>query len=157
MKFYLKQTSLFKNNFEIRNEDEELVYLVKGNVGGFVGLRSSIHDAKDDSELATIRQRFSQYKFDIKKGDQLLATVKKKWLALRTTCEIDGVDWQMTGKFLKRREYDIVDKQGQAVARVSQNLSFKDSFEVDIANISLDPVLVLGVVLSLDAVIDQSK
>lgn len=156
MKYFLKQTAVFKNNFDITDENDQLVYTVKGNVGGLVGLRSSICSADGETELVTIKQRFSQYKFDIKQNEYIVATVKKQWLSVKGKYIIEGLDWEMVGSSFIKHEYSIVNRNGDPIATLyKQGLTLNDKFAVDIIDSTENPALIFAVILALDAIIDQ--
>lgn len=156
MKYFLKQTAVFKNNFDITDENDQLVYTVKGNVGGLVSLRSSICSADGETELITIKQRFSQYKFDIKQNEYIVATVKKQWLSVKGKYIIEGLDWEMVGSSFIKHEYSIVNRNGDSIATLyKQGLTLNDKFAVDIIDSTEKPALIFAVILALDAIIDQ--
>lgn len=156
MKLYMTQdTGTLKNNFSIYNEAEELLYRIKGNVGMWTGTRSYIYNADETQELAFIKQRFSQYKWDVIIDGQTVATISKKWFSPRSKYKIAGLDWGVTGRLLFH-EYTITDKEGQTVAQLHKKaFRLSDSFEIDMADNQNNPIIVLGVVTAIDAAIGQ--
>lgn len=152
--FLIQQTTLLKNNFEISDEFGQLLLKTEGNVGGLVGLRNKVYDATTNQEIAFIKQRFGQYKFDIFQNEKLVATVKKSWLSLGKRYIVDGINWEVKGQLVKH-QYTIAEKNGTIIAECKKSFSFKDKFEVSIIKDSQDPILVFLVIIALDSIINQ--
>lgn len=156
MKFYLKQKSLLKNNFEITDVNEQIVYRTDANIGGLVGLRSKILDANTSEELAFVKQRFGRYVYDIYQNEVVVATIKKRWFSAKGRYIIEGLNWEMKGTKLLSHSYILTDNNGIDIAEFNKKrLAINDSFELDIHDESQNISLVLAVIIAFDSIIDQ--
>ncbi|MET3557328.1 uncharacterized protein YxjI [Streptococcus rupicaprae] len=158
MKLYMTQDKgTLKNNFTIYNESEELLYRVKGNIGMFTGTRSSIYNSDETQEVAFIKQRFAQYKWDVIIGGQTVATISKKWFSPRSKYKVEILDWQITGRLLFH-DYKITDNRDNMIAQLQKKaFRLSDSFEISLDNPEQDALLVVAVVVAIDAAIGQTS
>lgn len=157
MALYMTQEGVLNNSFSVYNDAEELVYSIKGNIGMFTGTRSHLYDATGTKELAFIKQRFAQYKWDVIIDGQVVATVVKKWFSPKSKYRIEGINWQATGRLLFH-EYTITDQAGAPVAELHKKaFRMTDSFEVALAEETpQQEILVLAVIVAIDAAIGQA-
>lgn len=155
MKLYMKQTALLKQEFDIFNENQEMLYKVKGNIG-FLGRKSHIFDANGEKELAFIKQRPNTWKFDIKINDEIVATVKRKLLSLTTKIQIEPLNWTVKGKFqLVERNYTLTNAENVTIANLKKAIGFSDTFEVEVLDSKIDSLLITGIVMAIDSILDQ--
>lgn len=155
MKLYMKQTAVLKQEFDISNENDEILYKVKGNIG-FWGRKSHIYDGKGERELAFIKQRPNTWKFDVKINDEVVATVKKKLFSFTTKIDIEPLNWTVKGKFkLFERNYTLTDGDNVNIANIKKSLSLTDAFEVDVLDEKTDILLIISIVMAIDSILDQ--
>lgn len=141
--------SLVKHALDIYDEAETLVYKVRSKNLMF-GAKSSITDASDN-ELAQIKQRVGlTYNYDIFKGDDKIANIKKKTVSVTPKFTISGLDWKLEGKFLTR-QYTIKGEAGQMIAEIGkQGLLQGGGYECDIVDPTADPLIVVALVSAID-------
>jgi uncharacterized protein YxjI len=151
---YLMRQKLFSwgDDFFVKDEDGREVFLVDGKAFSF-GDQLSFQDLAGN-ELAFIKQRLLSWgpTYEIYKGDQLYAVVKKElftFFKCRFTVDVLGpADMEAEGDFLDH-EY-VFSREGSAVAEVSKQwFSWADSYGVDIAE-GEDEVLMLASTVVID-------
>jgi len=161
MRYVMRQKLLsLADNFTIKNEQEQDVFLVKGKVFSF-GDKLSFQDLAGN-ELVFIDQRLLNWSptYELWKGDQLLAVVKRELFSFihhRFTVDVPGPnDLEAEGDFLDH-EYTI-SRGGSVVATVSKRwFSWADTYGIEIAD-GEDDVLVLATAVVVDMVChDHSK
>jgi uncharacterized protein YxjI len=142
------------DNFTIKNEQEQDVFLVKGKVFSF-GDKLSFQDLAGN-ELVFIDQRLLNWSptYELWKGDELLAVVKRELFSFihhRFTVDVPGPnDLEAEGDFLDH-EYTI-SRGGSVVATVSKRwFSWADTYGIEIAD-GEDDVLVLATAVVVDMV-----
>ena len=111
MRYVMRQKLLsLADNFTIKNEQEQDVFLVKGKVFSF-GDKLSFQDLAGN-ELVFIDQRLLNWSptYELWKGDELLAVVKRELFSFihhRFTVDVPGPnDLEAEGDFLDH-EYTI--------------------------------------------------
>ena len=155
MRYVMRQKLLsLADNFTIKNEQEQDVFLVKGKVFSF-GDKLSFQDLAGN-ELVFIDQRLLNWSptYELWKGDELLAVVKRELFSFihhRFTVDVPGPnDLEAEGDFLDH-EYTI-SRGGSVVATVSKRwFSWADTYGIEIAD-SEDDVLVLATAVVVDMV-----
>jgi uncharacterized protein YxjI len=155
MRYVMRQKLLsLADNFTIKNEQEQDVFLVKGKVFSF-GDKLSFQDLAGN-ELVFIDQRLLNWSptYELWKGDELLAVVKRELFSFihhRFTVDVPGPnDLEAEGDFLDH-EYTI-SRGGSVAATVSKRwFSFADTYGIEIAN-GEDDVLVLATAVVVDMV-----
>jgi uncharacterized protein YxjI len=155
MRYVMRQKLLsLADNFTIKNEQEQDVFLVKGKVFSF-GDKLSFQDLAGN-ELVFIDQRLLNWSptYELWKGDELLAVVKRELFSFihhRFTVDVPGPnDLEAEGDFLDH-EYTI-SRGGSVVATVSKRwFSFADTYGIEIAD-GEDDVLVLATAVVVDMV-----
>ena len=161
MRYVMRQKLLsLADNFTIKNEQEQDVFLVKGKVFSF-GDKLSFQDLAG-TELVFIDQRLLNWSptYELWKGDKLLAVVKRELFSFihhRFTVDVPGPnDLEAEGDFLDH-EYTI-SRGGSVVATVSKRwFSWADTYGIEIAD-GEDDVLVLATAVVVDMVChDDSK
>ena len=155
MRYVMRQKLLsLADNFTIKNEQEQDVFLVKGKVFSF-GDKLSFQDLAGN-ELVFIDQRLLNWSptYELWKGDELLAVVKRELFSFihhRFTVDVPGPnDLEAEGDFLDH-EYTI-SRGGSVVATVSKRwFSWADTYGIEIADTE-DDVLVLATAVVVDMV-----
>jgi uncharacterized protein YxjI len=155
MRYVMRQKLLsLADNFTIKSEQEQDVFLVKGKVFSF-GDKLSFQDLAGN-ELVFIDQRLLNWSptYELWKGDELLAVVKRELFSFihhRFTVDVPGPnDLEAEGDFLDH-EYTI-SRGGSVVATVSKRwFSFADTYGIEIAA-GEDDVLVLATAVVVDMV-----
>ena len=155
MRYVMRQKLLsLADNFTIKNEQEQDVFLVKGKVFSF-GDKLSFQDLAGN-ELVFIDQRLLNWSptYELWKGGELLAVVKRELFSFihhRFTVDVPGPnDLEAEGDFLDH-EYTI-SRGGSVVATVSKRwFSWADTYGIEIAD-GEDDVLVLATAVVADMV-----
>jgi len=155
MRYVMRQKLLsLADNFTIKNEQEQDVFLVKGKVFSF-GDKLSFQDLAGN-ELVFIDQRLLNWSptYELWKGEELLAVVKRELFSFihhRFTVDVPGPnDLEAEGDFLDH-EYTI-SRGGSVVATVSKRwFSWADTYGIEIAD-GEDDVLVLATAVVVDMV-----
>jgi len=155
MRYVMRQKLLsLADNFTIKNEQEQDVFLVKGKLFSF-GDKLSFQDLAGN-ELVFIDQRLLNWSptYELWKGDELLAVVKRELFSFihhRFTVDVPGPnDLEAEGDFLDH-EYTI-SRGGSVVATVSKRwFSWADTYGIEVAD-GEDDVLVLATAVVVDMV-----
>lgn len=147
------------DDFRIKYEDGRDAFVVDGKLWS-IGDKLSLQDLAGN-ELAVIRQRLITLSptYEIYRGDQLYATVKKALFTLfRASFAIDVPgpdDLEAQGDFLDH-EYSFR-RGGREVAHVSKRwLSFADTYGVEIAD-GEDDLLILACAVVIDLVAHDQR
>ena len=161
MRYVMRQKLLsLADNFTIKNEQEQDVFLVKGKVFSF-GDKLSFQDLAGN-ELVFIDQRLLNWSptYELWKQGELLAVVKRELFSFihhRFTVDVPGPnDLEAEGDFLDH-EY-MITRGGSVVATVSKRwFSWTDTYGVEVAD-GEDDVLLLATAVVVDMVChDDSK
>ena len=153
MRYVMRQKLLsLADNFTIKNEQEQDVFLVKGKLFSF-GDKLSFQDLAGH-ELAFIRQKLFSWgpTYEIYRNGVLAAIVKKELFTFfncKFTVDVEGPDdLQASGNFTDH-EYAF-ERGGRTVATVSKQwFSWSDTYGVDIAD-GEDDVLILASTVVID-------
>jgi uncharacterized protein YxjI len=142
------------DNFTIKNEQEQDVFLVKGKLFSF-GDKLSFQDLAGN-ELVFIDQRLLNWSptYELWKGKELLAVVKRELFSFihhRFTVDVPGPnDLEAEGDFLDH-EYTIT-RGGSVAATVSKRwFSWTDTYGIEVADRE-DDVLLLATAVVVDMV-----
>ena len=161
MRYVMRQKLLsLADNFTIKNEQEQDVFLVKGKLFSF-GDKLSFQDLAGN-ELVYIDQRLLNWSptYELWKQGELLAVVKRELFSFihhRFTVDVPGPnDLEAEGDFLDH-EYTIT-RGDSVVATVSKRwFSWTDTYGIEVAD-GEDDVLVLATAVVVDMVChDDSK
>jgi len=155
MRYVMRQKLLsLADNFTIKNEQEQDVFLVKGKLFSF-GDKLSFQDLAGN-ELVFIDQRLLNWSptYELWKGAELLAVVKRELFSFihhRFTVDVPGPnDLEAEGDFLDH-EY-MITRGGSVVATVSKRwFSWADTYGIEVAD-GEDDVLVLATAVVVDMV-----
>jgi len=161
MRYVMRQKLLsLADNFTIKNEQEQDVFLVKGKLFSF-GDKLSFQDLAGN-ELVFIDQRLLNWSptYELWRQAELLAVVKRELFSFihhRFTVDVPGPnDLEAEGDFLDH-EYTIM-RGGSVVATVSKRwYSWADTYGIEVAD-GEDDVLLLATAVVVDMVChDDSK
>lgn len=158
MKYIIKQKIFsLRTGFYIKNEFEEDVYSIKGEVFS-LGKKLRLYDL-EDRELVYIEQEIFNFLpvYNIYVDGEVLAKVKKKFALFRTefSIESNGREYTLEGDFLSH-EYRIL-SQNREIANISKEwFTFSDTYGVDIAEGESDP-FILALVIVLDQVCHEGR
>ncbi len=155
MRYLMKQKVFcFGDDFAIKNEAGEDVYLVDGKAFSF-GKKLSFQDL-NGNELAFIRQKLLAWgpTYEIYRAGELAAVVKKELFTFsrcQFTVDVPGPDdYEAQGSFMDM-EYTFT-CGGATVAEVSKRwFAFSDTYGVDITD-GADDVLILASTVVIDMV-----
>jgi uncharacterized protein YxjI len=153
MRYVLRQKIFsFGDDFTIKDEQNQDRYFVDGKAIS-IGDRLVIEDMQGN-QLIHIKQKVLSFgkTYEISRGDQKIATVKKKHFTLfRDVFDVEDAaagDLDAEGDFFDR-EYRFT-RDGKTIARVSkQFFSFSDTYGIDI-NQGEDDVMLLAVAVVID-------
>jgi len=147
------------DDFVIKNEAGEDAFLVDGRAFSF-GDKLSFQDLHGD-ELAFIRQRVLSWgpTYEITRGGQLLAVVKKElftFFRCKFTVDVSGPDdLEAEGDFMDM-EYTF-QRGGRTIAEVSRRwFAWSDTYGVNVAA-GEDDVLILASTVVIDMVCHDDK
>ena len=160
MRYRMKQDFFsWGPDFTIEDANGNDAFIVDGE-GFSIGNQLALKD-RDGHELAFIRQRLLSWgpKYEISKGDRIVAVVSKELLTLFScsfTVDVPGPeDLQAEGDFLDL-EYEF-QRGDRKVATVSKRFfSISDSYGIDIAE-GEDDVLILASAVVIDMACHQDK
>ena len=160
MRYVMKQKLFcWGDDFLIKNEAGADVFFVDGRALS-LGNKLSFQDLKGN-ELAFIRQKLLSWgpTYEITRGDELLAVVKKHLFTLfrcQFTVDVPGPDdLEAQGSFLDL-EYTFT-RGGRTVAAVSKQwFAWKDTYGVDVAQ-GEDDVLILASTVVIDMICHDDK
>ena len=152
MQFRLNSKPLsFGSNYQIRNEKDELAYVVRGKILSF-GHDLTLETAQG-VEVARIKQELFNFMptFEMYLGEKPFATISKKfnWFKKRFLLDIPGPnDYEIEGN-IWNYEYEFRRQQG-VVATVSRKMfSITGVYGVNIVK-EEDPISILAAVVVID-------
>lgn len=153
MRYIMKQKLFsFGDKFAIRNEKDEDVFFVNGEVFS-LGHKLSFEDPQGN-ELLYISQKLLSFQptYELYRGDQHVATIQKELFTFfKCTFDIhidDKGDLSAEGN-LSDHEYTF-NRDGEAIAQVSKQwFSWADTYGVEIAD-GEDPLLILASTVVID-------
>jgi uncharacterized protein YxjI len=153
MRYIMKQKLFsFGDKFAIRNEKDEDVFFVNGEVFS-LGHKLSFEDPQGN-ELLFISQKVLSFgpTYELYRGNQHVATIKKELFTFfQCTFDIhidDKGDLSAEGN-LSDHEYTFT-RDGEAIAQVSKQwFSWADTYGVEIAD-GEDPLLILASTVVID-------
>lgn len=158
MKYIIKQ-KLFslRTGFNIKNEFEEDVYSIKGEVFS-LGKKLRLYDL-EGNELVYIEQELFNFLpvYKIYMDGEVKAKVKKKFTLFRTEfyIESNGKEYTLEGDFLAH-EYRIL-SQHSDIANISKEwFTFADTYGVEISDVESHP-FILALVIVLDQACHEGR
>ena len=156
MKLYLKQKVFsWKDKSTIKDENGDDKYFVEGKVLS-IGKKLTVFDT-NQNEVAFIRQKVATImpKFFVEINGEQVAQIVKKFTLLKPKYVVEGPGWTIQGNF-SAHDYSINDGEKQIAVIHKQWMTWGDTFEIDIAD-EKDEIIILGVVLAIDAVMDDAE
>lgn len=108
-------------------------------------------------EVAFIRQELLSFlpTYNVFCGDRQVATIKKEFSFLFPRYSIEGLGWQIEGRFMAH-EYEIT-KAGRPIVSISKEwMTWGDSYELDITD-PADELIALAVVLTIDCIVEAQN
>lgn len=148
-------TLLFKQRFfswfdsyDIYNASGETVYTVKGQLSW--GHCLKIFDAAG-AEVGTPQERVLTFlpKFEMYLGETYIGRISKEFSLFTPKFDIDCNGWHIEGDFFEW-DYRIMGAAGRRVATVSKQLSWTDTYVIDVDD-PQDALCALMLVLAIDA------
>lgn len=159
MKLYMKQRVFsFTQDFDIYDENQQSVYNVRGEFLTF-GRRLHVYDSRSNKEVAFIRQKLLTLmpKFEVFAYDSQIALIEKRFTFFKPKYEIKELGWSVKGDVFAH-DYTLYDKNNRMIARIHKKFfSWSDTFEIAIVDSKVDPVYVVAIVLTIDAVMDAAQ
>lgn len=157
MKFYVKQKFFsLTQDFNVWDEQGKVAYSVKGE-WTFFRRRCRMVDETLKQTVADIKQKNFWWLpvFEVATSQQKVRIQRKlQWLT-RGYRLSNG--WQVQGK-LGSFSFEIVDKKGQRIAKVSRKLfAMTDTFEIDVPMADVDIPLVIATLIVIDTDLDASE
>lgn len=160
MRYVMKQHWLgFADRFTVRDADGQDAFYVRGKVLSF-GDKLTLTDAAGN-DVAVIDQKLLRFgpTYEIHRGGELAAVVKKKLFTLfktRFTVDVPGPDdLEAVGNFLDH-EYAF-NRGGREVARVSKRwFSWNDTYGIDVGE-GEDDALIVAAAVVIDLVAHDDK
>jgi uncharacterized protein YxjI len=159
MRYVLRQKLFsWSDSYVIRNENDDPVYQVKGEVFS-LGKKLSFQDM-EGRELVFVRQRLLTLrpKYEISRDGETLAVVEKAWTFFKCRFSVDVPgpdDYEAAGDFMDH-EYEF-EQYGETAATISKKwFSWTDSYGVDIAA-GHDEVMLLACAVVIDAICHDGK
>lgn len=156
MKLYIKQQVFsWKDKFNVKDEQGNDIYYVEGEIA----FTHKLHIFNmDNEEVAFVRQEFFAllHKYYVEIDGEEVAEIQRKLSLFTPKYEINGLGWSIEGELFEH-DYTILDENGGVIAEISKEwFTWGDSYELDIAD-SVDPVIVLAVVIAIDAVLADQQ
>jgi len=156
MKLYIKEKVFsWGDKFTVKDEYGNDKYFVQGEVLSF-GKKLHVYDVAGN-EVAFIKQEVWSFlpRYYVFRGNQQIAEIKKEFSFLFPRYSIEGLGWQIEGKFMLH-DYEIT-QNGRNIVTISKEwMTWGDSYELDIANPE-DEIVALAVVLTIDCVVEAAS
>ena len=149
MKLLFKQRFFsWFDSYDIYNEAGETVYTVRGQLSW--GHCLKIFDAHD-REIGTVKERIFTFlpQFEMYLGDRYVGCIRKEFTFFKPKFNIDCNGWSIDGDWFEW-DYQIRTATGECVATVSKELSWTDTYVIDV-NDPADALCALMLVLAIDA------
>ena len=149
MKLLFKQRFFsWFDSYDIYNEAGETVYTVRGQLSW--GHCLKIFDAHD-REIGTVKERIFTFlpQFEMYLGDRYVGCIRKEFTFFKPKFNIDCNGWSIDGDWFEW-DYQIRAATGECVATVSKELSWTDTYVIDV-NDPADALCALMLVLAIDA------
>ncbi len=156
MKLYIKEKVFsWGDKFTVKDEYGCDKYVVEGEVFSW-GKKLHVWDLSG-REVAFIKQEVWSFmpRFYVFCGDRQVAEIKKEFTFLFPKYSIEGLGWEIDGKFMAH-DFEIC-KDGQRIVTITKAwMTWGDSYELDIAD-PQDEIVALAVVLTIDCVMESNS
>ena len=149
MRLLFKQRFTFGlDAYDIYNEAGETAFTVRSRFA--FGRKLEIYDRSDYHVGTLIGKVFTFLPtFEMYLGDNYVGSIQKKMTFFRPEFIIDCNGWQVRGNFWEW-DYNIVDSTGRAIATITKEPAWMDTYVLDIYD-DADALAVLMMVIAIDA------
>lgn len=156
MKLYIKQNIFsWRDRFAVYDDHGNDRFYVEGELFS-LGKKLHVYD-RSGAEVAYIKQELLNWlpKFTLYRNDGTTAQIRREFSFFHPRYAIDGPGWEATGGFWEH-DYEIT-QGSRVIASIHKEwMSWGDSYEIDILD-SVDPILALGIVLTIDFCMDTQE
>ena len=156
MKLYIEQKVFsWRDKFNVYDENGGVKYYVEGEIFTW-GKKLHVYDCFSH-EVAYIEQEVLHFlpTYNIFVNGAPAARIIKEFSFFRPRYSIEELNWEIVGSFWLH-DYSITENGRPIVTIEKEWMTWGDCYEVDISEPSRE-LLALGVVLTIDCVIDQSN
>ena len=149
MKLLFKQRFSFGfDKYDILNENEEVVFTVKGRFS--FGRKLEIYDRGGNLVGTLIGKVFTFLPtFEMYIGDRFAGVIQKELTFMRPRFIVDYNGWSVEGDFLEW-DYRIVEGTGRTVASIEKTFAWMDTYMIDVYD-DADALAVLMIIIAIDA------
>ncbi|MBG9983019.1 LURP-one-related family protein [Aerococcaceae bacterium DSM 111020] len=159
MKFYMKQ-KLFslRETFDIYDSNRKSIFKVQGKLLS-LGKQLRVTDSETGEYLVDIHQKVVSLfpKMQVNYHGKHIATVESKISLFKPKYTIPEFGWVVRGDIFAH-DYEILDKNGTLIATINKKfLSWSDTFEFDIREDDVPFVVIIGIILAIDMVMDSAS
>ena len=149
MRLIFKQRFTFGfDKYDVYNEAGETVFTVKSKFA--FGRKLEIYDRSGYHVGTLIGKVFTFLPtFEMYIGERYTGSIQKKMTFFRPEFIVDCNGWEVTGNFVEW-DYSIIDMAGMAVATITKEFSWMDTYTLDIYD-DTDALAVLMLVIAIDA------
>lgn len=136
------------DSYEILDENEKLLYKVKGDVALSHQLR--IYD-KNDKEVGMVKESIVSLipKFEIYEDGKKIGQINEKLTIIKPKFDITFMDWEVSGNIFEW-DYKVVDSEGKLIMTATKVLEITDTYRIDVLN-EKNALYALMIVLAIDA------
>jgi len=136
------------DSYDIYNEADEVVFTVKGRMAW--GHKLEIYD-RSGRTIGMLEEKIFKFlpTFEMYAHGNYIGCIRREFSWFKPTYTVDVNGWQINGDWWEW-DYTIVDNLGLAVATISKQLGWTDTYILDVPN-DADALAVLMVVLAIDA------
>ena len=156
--YYIEQKFFsFPPKFNVMNSDGTSVFNVRGQLIAagktlFVNDMDGNHLVKIHHKIPALRPTYSIT--ELSSGRTV--SLKKKFTLLEQKYLVDGTDWTVKGE-ITDHSYTITDSKGNRIGEINKEFfTFTDCFHIS-AEASTDDLIVLGITIAIDAVLDAQE
>ncbi len=156
MKLYIKEKVFaWGDKFTVKDEAGRDKYIVQGEVFSW-GKKLHVYNIAGD-EVAFIKQEVWSWmpRFYVFCGGRQVAEIKKEFTFFLPKYSIQGLGWEVNGKFLAH-EYQITEYGRPVVSIRKEWMTWGDSYELNITD-PANELVALAVVLAIDCVTESNS
>ena len=148
MRLLFKQRFTFGlDSYDIYNEQGDTVFTVRSRFA--FGRKLEIYDRSDYLVGTLVGKVFTFLPtFEMYVGDRFAGSIQKKMTFFHPEFIIDCNGWQVSGDFWEW-DYQITDPQGRAVATITKEFGWTDTYILDIYD-DTNALSVLMLVIAID-------
>lgn len=156
MKLYIKEKIFtWGDKFTVKDEAGNDKYVVEGEIFSW-GKKLHVYDMQG-YEVSFIKQEMLRFlpAYSVYHRGRQVAEIRKEFSFLFPRYTIDGLGWQIDGRFMAH-DYEIT-KAGRSIVTIRKEwMTWGDSYELDIRD-PADEIVALAVVLTIDCVIEAQN